>query len=224
MSARCITAVGLVVLTGCSRLPIEDGQKIGPFTQVKDSFTSCFMLEYEPQRVALFDACYNDSGRAIRKALDAQGLSTDAVDAVFLSHGHTDHLGGLAALPNASLYALAEESALIAETGRTLDVALRDGDTVSLGGRTLHVYAVTGHTAGSAVYELDGVLLMGDTVIAQKDGSLAPPPERYSDDPAQNDQSVRALAARLDEEGVDISWVAPSHSGPVQGMKALRNY
>ena len=224
MSVRVLVAGSLLTLTGCSRLPIEDGQKVGPLTQVKDSFTSCFMLEYEPQRVALFDACFNDSGKAVTGALEEQGLTADAVDAVFLSHGHTDHLGGLSAVPNASLYALAEEFDLIAETGRTLDVTLRDGDEVAMGDYRIRVYAVTGHTAGSAVYEVEGVLLMGDTVIAQKDGSLAPPPERYSDDPAKNDESVRALATRLDDDGVEVSWVAPSHSGPVKGMKALRAF
>ena len=224
MSSRLVPAFLVVGLTACSRLPIEDGAKVGPLVQVKDSFTSCFVLEYLPERAALFDACWDDSGTVVSKALEEQGLTTDSVDAVFLSHGHSDHLGGLASLPQASVYALEAERSLLQESSAALNVSLYDGDTVSLGPYTVRVYAVTGHTAGSAVYEVDGVLLMGDTVTAQKDGALAPPPERYSDDPAENDESVRALADRLSEAGVEISWVAPSHSGPLKGAKALNAY
>lgn len=224
MSLRASVIVSACLLSACARLPIEDGRKVGPLVQVKDSFTSCFLLEYAPKRAALFDACWNDEGQAVQKALEANGLTPDAVDAVFLSHGHTDHLGGLGMLPQASVYALEAERDLIREGGNAVNVPLQDGDEVVLGDYTIHVYAVTGHTRGSAVYEVDGVLLMGDTVIAQKDGSLAPPAERYSDDPAENDASVRALMERLDEAGVAVDWVAPSHSGPVRGTKALRAY
>ena len=224
MSLRSLPLVFGILLSGCSRMPIEDGRKVGPLVQVKDSFTSCFMLEYTPKCVAFFDACFNDSGRAVSEALAARGLTPSAVDAVFLSHGHSDHLGGLGMLPQASVYALEAERDLVAEAGRAVNVSLQDGDEVALGDYAVHVYAVTGHTEGSAVYEVGGVLLMGDTVIAQKDGSLAPPPERYSDDPAENDASVRALVERLDALGVEVEWVAPSHSGPVRGSKALRAF
>jgi len=224
MPTRSFSAVVLAASVGCSRLPIEDGRKIGPLVQVKDSFTSCYMLEFEPGRVAFFDACFDSDGGAVENALDEEGLSLDAVEAVFLSHGHTDHISGLRALPQANVYALAAEQSLLREGGQPLNVALRDGDEVALGDYRVRVFSVTGHTDGSAVYEVDGVLLMGDTVIAQKDGSLAPPAVRYSDDPTENDESVRELVGTLDALDLDIKWVAPAHSGPVQGMKALRAF
>ena len=224
VSRLVAVALSLSLCSGCSRLPIEDGQKIGSLVQVKDSFTSCFLLEYEPGQVAFFDACYKDSGRAVEGALEDRNLSPRAVQSVFLTHGHSDHLGGLSVLPQTTVHALAAERSLVSEEGGRVDVALQDGDEIELGSHVVRVFAVTGHTAGSAVYEVDGVLVMGDTVIAQKDGSLAPPPERYSDRPAENNESVRELVDRLDAAEIDIQWVAPSHSGPVRGSKALRRF
>lgn len=224
MPARSVLPLCAVLLAGCSRLPIEDGQKIGPLIQVKDSFTSCFLLPYGADQVAVFDACFKGSGRSLTRALHDRGLAPGDVDHVFLTHGHSDHLGGLEVLPRARVLALGAERSLVNEEGGAVDEALEDGDVVRLGEHLIRVYAVPGHTAGSAVYEVGGVLVMGDTVIAQKDGSLAPPPERYSDKPAENDASVRALVERLDREGADVDWVAPSHSGPVRGLGALRAF
>lgn len=212
---------------GCSRAPIEDGREIGPLVQVKDSFTSVFLLDVGDGTAALFDAGFQSSGRRIEKALEARNLGRDDVAHIFVSHGHTDHLGGLTVFENAAVHAHADERALLAEAdlgGRSIDVVHREGDVVPLGEYTVEVFHVPGHTAGSTVYLVGGVLVMGDVVIAQKDGTLAPPSEGFSDDPAENDASVRALAERLAPRRDEVAWIAPHHSAPLKGFGPLADF
>lgn len=221
MSRTCTTVAAALMLSGCSRRPIEDGQQVGPLIQMKDSFTSCFLLEYDPGRFAVFDTCNAGSARAIERTLEDFDADLGDVTRVFLTHGHADHLGGLGRLEKVAVSAHGDERDRIKEEGHQVNRSLADGSDVVLGDYTVRAFHVPGHTEGSMVYEVEGVLVMGDVVIAQRDGSLEPPPERYSDDPAESDRSVRALARQLDEGEVEVEWIAPAHSGPVQGIEAL---
>ena len=212
------------VLGACSRRPIHDGQQVGPLIQIKDVFTSCFLLEFEPGRFALFDACNQGSGASITRTMERLGHDDSDIRWVFLTHGHTDHLGGINALDSARVYApWAEKDAIEAE-GVDVKRTVVDGSTVSLGRYSIRAFSVPGHTPGSTVYEVGRVLVMGDVVIAQRDGSLEPPPDRTSDDPGQNLRSVRALADQLRGGDVEVDWIAPAHSGPVHGLPALLDF
>ena len=45
--------------------------------------------------------------------------------------------------------------------------------------------------------------------------------DRSTDDAEANAESVASLAARLDRAGVELDWIAPAHSGPIQGAATL---
>ena len=94
---------------GCSRLPIEDGWSHGKITQVKDLFTSTFVVEYE-DGIVLIDAGYDEEAEPILSFLETNNKSSDDVKQ-FYTHG-LNHLAGRN-FPDAQTYALSTERGLI---------------------------------------------------------------------------------------------------------------
>ena len=78
-----------------------------------------------------------------------------------------------------------------------MEYTLKDGDTLMLGPHTVHVYAVPGHTQGSAAYLVDDVLFMGDAADTKSDGTVIGSPWIFSDSQPQDRASLVALDARL---------------------------
>lgn len=212
-------------LAGCKTAAIDDGAQAGPLTQVSEGFVSAFFAETGDGRVVLFDAGNDAEAEVLVEALSARGYGPDDVAAIFLSHGHGDHTGGAQRFPYAALVGGEADTEIIADESDgavSLDSAIVDGEVRRLGALTVQAYAVPGHTPGSTVYLVDGdVLVLGDVLVARKDGTVGPPPAFFSEDPAQNDASVRALADRLEADGVAASWMVFSHSAPLSGIDPL---
>jgi glyoxylase-like metal-dependent hydrolase (beta-lactamase superfamily II) len=79
------------------------------------------------------------------------------------------------------------------------------------------VYAVPGHTAGSAAYLANGVLFLGDSAQINSDGEIRPAPWLVTDDRAQNRASLARLQQRLAKDGARVEAIVPAHSGPATG-------
>ena len=217
----------LVVLAGLSacadRVPIEDGARLGEVEQIKDWFTSVFAYETD-DGVVLFDAGFRE-GALLRK-LDDRSIAAGDVTDVFLTHGHRDHLGLIAALPNARVYGLQAEARLVEEESdgeAAVTHVVEDGQIVEVGAG-VEVFAVPGHTAGSAAYLVQGVLILGDSAIVDRDGRLVPVNPKRSDDPDAVLASMRALADRLRPRAEEIAWLAPAHSAPLRGFGPLDRF
>lgn len=102
---------------------------------------------------------------------------------LLLTHGHSDHMGGveaLKALTKAPVYAFKEEEALLLDAGMNLstdinfrpvtvkaDEFFEDGQTVTLCGITLRVLHTPGHTPGGCCFycEEAGCVFSGDTLF-----------------------------------------------------------
>ena len=95
---RNLLAVVALLLCGCTSA-IEDGLAMNGIVTVGDSFTSSFLLTTDDGAL-LFDVGITASGQPVIDALADVGLSASDVTDVFLSHGHGDHVGGLAAFEN----------------------------------------------------------------------------------------------------------------------------
>jgi len=221
--------------------PIPDGFQISPAARlVKDGFVDVAVIDLGNGSVALIDAGHDPKAEAIHQELARRQLAPESVAAIFLTHGHGDHIAGCHAFPRAEVYALAEETPLVEghargaglltrfmpvkPTGIHVAHRLRDGDSVTLGARRIEVFAVPGHTLGSAAYLVDGALYFGDSAGANKTGLLTPAVGLFSDDPARNLASLKALAARLTPRAGEIHRLVFAHTGPLDSFEPLRTF
>ncbi len=140
--------------------------------------TNCYFV-YDTARMeaVVFDPA--DYGAEVFHKLENNGLK---VAAIFLTHGHFDHILGVAKLKqlsHAEIYASKAEEELLsdeelncsAQIGRiatvTADHLLEDQETVEIAGMKIKMIATPGHTGGSCCFYIEdtGMLLSGDTLF-----------------------------------------------------------
>ena len=141
---------------------------------------------------------------------------------VINTHGHFDHIGGNGYFINAKV-AIHENDADIIETGdiersvadffdgklkpRTVDMKLKEGDVLNIGGMELEVIHTPGHTPGSiCLYNRkDGILFTGDTIFANGVGR--------TDLPGGDPNALRESIEKLKK--LDVKIILPGHGEPV---------
>jgi hydroxyacylglutathione hydrolase len=99
-------------------------------------------------KVAVVDA---PAAGSIVDALEARGWG---VDQIWITHHHGDHIDGVDTLRNrygAQVVGHAKDSARLPP----LDIALADGETISLGDTDARVIDVSGHTVGHIAFVID---------------------------------------------------------------------
>lgn len=198
-----------VLLVGCADITaIEDGAVYGDVLVVQDWFTSIGLIE-NGETTMVIDAGYRPA--KVMAALLERGVEPGAVDHVLLTHGHEDHVGALEIYPNAMVWALEDESDVLAEAGVSVFEPLSEGVN-RFGDIEVEVFSMSGHTPGSAAFRIGSALLMGDTALFNRIGELTTVPERRSEDPEGAEAALAALATAV-KNREDIDWVVPSHSG-----------
>jgi glyoxylase-like metal-dependent hydrolase (beta-lactamase superfamily II) len=244
-------AIGLLVLilipvialaiTFSGNPEVKDGLELGGFARtIKDGYVSLFVLDTGDGRVALIDAGNDPEGKAIFAELARRQVGPEAVSAIFLTHGHPDHVAAATRFPGAQIYALESEVPLVEgragasgpmtrfmpvkETGIRVTHPLKDGETVTVGQLPVTAFATPGQTGGSAVYLARGVLFFGDSADATKDGRLVGAKYIFSDDTAQNAASLKRLVAQLGPRAGEISALAFAHTGALTGFKPLADF
>lgn len=91
-----------------------------------------------------------------------------------------------------------------------------------MGNLSVRVFSLPGHSRGSAAYLVNGVLFLGDSADATKDGKLVAAKWPVTEDPAQNRASLKTLAARLKPE--EVKHLVFSHTGVLPGYAPLQAF
>ena len=155
--------------------------------------------------------------RAVWGQIQALGLE---IQAILLTHGHFDHVGGVKALQKEArcpVYLHPADLTLPESlTAGPLEPTnlLEDGQTLELAGLSLRVLSTPGHTPGSVCYVAEEALFSGDTLFCRSCGRTDLPGGSWP----EMEGSLKRLGA-LDYHGP----VYPGH-GPATHMDRERAY
>ena len=156
--------------------------------------TNCHLLiDEDSGALAVIDPGDDVTGSLLRLCVD-NGWE---VRAVFLTHGHYDHVGGVNPLrlkfPHVPVYLhpadTGKNDRLSPTAGLGPLTLWRDGDVVPLGSLQVEVLHTPGHTPGSVCLRCRDALFTGDTLFA---GSMG-----RTDFPGGSEEDIMASLKRL---------------------------
>lgn len=196
-------------------------RRIAPIT-VGALSTNCYVVRDSDKCIVVDPGAHGDK---IAGAIAGEGLTCTII---VCTHGHHDHVGGVAALKRATgaTYMISEGDAERAMRAIELsshvfdvnspdianapeaDVRLKEGDVVSLGDITLRVIEAPGHTEGGIVLVEDdaNVAFVGDTVF---EGSVG-----RTDLVGGDAATLKKTIARLKEELAPECVLLTGHGNP----------
>lgn len=170
--------------------------------------TNCYLVK----DTATGKGAVIDPGDEPEKALAQVKASGMTPVAVFLTHGHHDHTGAVAALkkeyPGIPVYLNDADVALAANPAAFMpDVSQRtasykDGEVMEVGELRFEVIQTPGHTPGGVCLKAEGVLFTGDTLF---EGSMG-----RTDFPGGSDREILASLKKLAQLPGDYT-VCPGH-------------
>lgn len=138
-----------------------------------------YIITEETGHTAVIDA--GDCNERLLSLLRDEKI--ESVDYILLTHGHFDHIDGVAALkkhfPDAKIAIHAEDAPMLCDDllslaagfglylkGKTsADIILSDGVILPFGKSEIKVIHTPGHTKGSVTYMIDECLFTGDTLF-----------------------------------------------------------
>jgi hydroxyacylglutathione hydrolase len=181
--------------------PFETGEIVAGVYAIRDSYVNLYLVKNAGGYIAI------DSGiqpEVIQRELKKVNVDASKVSAVFLTHGDSDHVGGLSVFQNAKFFLSNEEEQMI--DGRTARFMvfknkpipkhdrLDDSQTVEIEGLKVMAILTPGHTPGATCYLVDGrYLFTGDSMRLQ-DGKADIFGRAINMDSAAQFQSLRKLA------------------------------
>jgi hydroxyacylglutathione hydrolase len=178
--------------------------------------TNCYVVRADlqaPEAVVV-----DPGGDAAELMLKLAELET-SVAAILITHGHWDHLGGVADLAEgtgAQVYMAEDERALlenlpelvpegVSARSYTPDVLLQGDETLELAGIEFETLRVPGHSPAHLAYHADGCLFSGDVLFAGSVGRTDLP----GGDWETLVESIRTLSERFPPETIVYSGHGP---------------
>jgi glyoxylase-like metal-dependent hydrolase (beta-lactamase superfamily II) len=136
--------------------------------------------------VGFTQLCLNNISAELREI----GKVWGDVRMVLITHAHGDHIDNLERVLELAgnpevIIGEGDEKMLEEQTGVKADAILDTGDLIGACGG-IEVVRIPGHSDGNLCFYLrkERALIVGDTIFGDEDGSLYPPPEKYSSDAA----------------------------------------
>jgi len=126
-----------------------------------------------------------------------------------ITHCHMDHIGGLKWLKKKCNFKIAshidEVEAIESATGFNVNLKLKDREDLPYCGGIQFIH-IPGHTAGNICLYLQNkaLLILGDTLFADEEGNLSPPPDHYSVNPERSKRELKRLR-ELDFDKIIVS-------------------
>jgi len=134
-------------------------------------FSNCYILGMENATKGQQNAAIIvDPGSMERVTLETIENNNFNLKAVLITHEHLNHVQGLRTLNriyNAGVIAL-NQSIMEHKTSR-----VKDGDKLVIGGFTVEIISIPGHSSDSVVYKIGDLLFTGDVLTAGLVGSTA---------------------------------------------------
>ena len=130
--------------------------------------TNCYIVHDAASKTC----CVIDPGYTPEKVLDKVRSLGLTVEAVLLTHGHFDHVGGvreIAAETGCRVFLCADDLSMPPQmTAGPLyyTETYGEGDTLHLAGLTISVIHTPGHTPGSVCLLIENAMFCGDTLFA----------------------------------------------------------
>jgi glyoxylase-like metal-dependent hydrolase (beta-lactamase superfamily II) len=174
-------------------------------TAAAETFT-CNAYLVEGERTVLVDA------GAWSGVVDAVKSHTDALDAIMLTHQHSDHIAELDAVLDAfdaPLYAYADHPRREGE--------LDDDDQVLIGDEPFDVVYTPGHADDHVAFVSETTLFSGDVVV-HDDGAFDYGSFGRTDMPGQSrERLIESIKALLEVMGDDIEHMYAGHGDEFHG-------
>ncbi|MBS0338334.1 MAG: MBL fold metallo-hydrolase [Proteobacteria bacterium] len=236
-AARMTPAQGEAYLSKMINQPVpEPGRAFDNLYYVGAKWVSAWAIT-TPQGIILIDALNNkaEAATVIEGGMARLGLDPRQIRYVISTHGHGDHYGGANYLveryrPRVVMSALdwtmtetkLEFESPLWDAPPKRDIAVSDGDKVTLGGTTVTMHITPGHTLGaiSPTFEVKSngtthkVMLWGGTSF--NFGKDIPRMNGYI-------ESTRKMAKIVQEQGIDVMLSNhSSYDGSLPKLEAYR--
>jgi hydroxyacylglutathione hydrolase len=178
--------------------------------------TNCYVVRAAPDAAEAVVIDPGGDAETLERELAAKGSPCVAI---LITHGHWDHLGGIADLAEATgapVYMAATERialeriqdfapAELSLRAYTPDVFLEGDETLGLAGIAFQTLLVPGHSPAHLAYYADGCLFSGDVLFAGSVGRTDIPFGDWN----TLVESIRMLADRLPRDTVVYSGHGP---------------